>query len=458
MPLGHTPLRLRLMQLGSTVIHAIPSIAVIGSVLLVGVHLGSDLDTNTGAQFAWTSILTAYTYTEAAFLIHFYAQRTMLQRPQLAPVLGFEALKVVWKRILEYPDLKMFIVGWFYWKLSQHQLSINEFGEIHDENFKDWLAWVMFSESCFEDARRDESKIQEMDALIKNLKHTRNIEFPVGRNKNITNVKLNHNTVEAYPKPFIFYLVMKLLELVESLFLMFLGFDHFVSNGNGLNYWAHHPVRCDDSAVPLVFIHGIGVGLFQYQLFIYNLWKTQHRPIFLVELPYVSMRLSARVPTVEETVTEIEGMLEAHGFSSAHIVGHSWGTAVAAWMIKLSKFTVSSVLLDPIVFFAILPDLAFNFVHRNPGHNTKQTRANEYIRHFSWHHNLLWPDELPVNHHIFAARDDMLFDGRAMEKYLESNEVNHTMFDLDHGTFLFMPSKQAQIMARIAKVCSDAEN
>src|SRR4051812_42014501 len=58
------------------------------------------------------------------------------------------------------------------------------------------------------------------------------------------------------------------------------------------------------SQQPIVFVHGIGAGLIGYCNFIRKLQKLNH-PLFLVDLPYVTMQLVEDVPTMNETVHEI---------------------------------------------------------------------------------------------------------------------------------------------------------
>ncbi|KAJ3071685.1 hypothetical protein HDU98_004944 [Podochytrium sp. JEL0797] len=215
------------------------------------------------------------------------------------------------------------------------------------------------------------------------------------------------------------------------------------------------------------FFHGIGCGLFPYALFITELTtKAPHSPIFLIELPHVSMRFVDRVASMTQTVSAVEKMLDTYGHSKCMVVGHSLGSASAAWMIKNSKYATASILLDPIVFLTHHPSLAYNFVHRHPGRNCVK-KANEILmhwlcarelhisytisRHFVWHESILWADDLPSNHHVVLSRMDMLVDAQVIEEYLVNNGVSHTTYDVDHGEFLFLPHLQTEIVTKIAE-------
>ena len=95
--------------------------------------------------------------------------------------------------------------------------------------------------------------------------------------------------------------------------------------------------------------------------------RLSDRPIFLVELPYVAMRMVDTVPTATETTKEVRQMLHQYGYDKAVYVSHSLGTAVTSWIIKLAPDTVAgTVMIDPICFLLHYHHVAFNFVHRLP--------------------------------------------------------------------------------------------
>ncbi|KAJ3060477.1 hypothetical protein HDU98_003554 [Podochytrium sp. JEL0797] len=478
MVLPDTPWTLAGMQLLVAVIHTIPPLAAALSVASVFLHVqGIPL----AAWLTFPSIVTGYVYLEAVFFVYFQACLHTLQKPLQAPIMSAQDRDQVLKRILDHPKpmLEEFLSGWFFWTSTKRQLTVKELESVYRENLLDWLAWAMFSESSFDEMSTNPSKearVLEVHKVLELFEHQLNMRFHIGHNPRLSTVKLNSNPVDAYPKPLIFYIVMKGLECVEVIFLNSFGYRRRVENG--LAYWVRYPSDvsdANDSATPIVFVHGIGVGLFQYMGFAHELSKTQSRPIFLIELPHITMRFSQHASTtVERSVQVIDEMLASHGFTKIHLVGHSWGTAVVSWMIKQSTCTIASVVfLDPIVFFPVQQELAFNFVHRKPGYNTTEVRANEYMihfivareihishtisRHFSWHHNLLWPDELPHHHLVVGARRDMLFNGNSMSKYLEANNIHHTMNDVDHGAFLFIPEVQTRILRQIKQVCEDAD-
>ncbi|KAI9343590.1 Alpha/Beta hydrolase protein [Obelidium mucronatum] len=364
-------------------------------------------------------------------------------------------------------------------------------------NFQKWLAWSFFSVRCYDDLSHDAESVSELNGYIADMEMMKNLKIQPGRNPDISPVILNYNPIVAKPKPLALYLFIWGLEFCGYLTMSLLGFTrmtpadrpYHIDNDSeaSLNYWYYIPRTANNTTaaatattttssdstadkLPVVFLHGIGCGLFQYVIFIYSiLSQTEYsRPVFVLEFPHVSMRLVDHVPSTEQTVSEIESMLDAHGFSKAHIIGHSLGTTVAAWMVKYSKYSASLTLLDPVVFMYLLPSLAFSFILRKPGHNTDTVKANEYLlywlcgrelytanaicRHFRWHHNLLWPDTLPKHHHVVVGKQDFLFDGGAVAEYLSEHAVSHKLYDIGHGGFMLRPSINKEIVSTINKM------
>lgn len=120
--------------------------------------------------------------------------------------------------------------------------------------------------------------------------------------------------------------------------LKYLGYSHY--SVPGFAYWfkpatlprnSNHPIIFTSTpsftprkleistkpheTLPIVFIHGIGGGLSFYLNFLYILTTSHPRtPIFLLDLPHVSMRFvnSDYVSGWSDSVKSINGMLKRH--------------------------------------------------------------------------------------------------------------------------------------------------
>lgn len=125
----------------------------------------------------------------------------------------------------------------------------------------------------------------------------------------------------------------------------------------------------DPSAAPILFLHGVGLGITPYLLLIAALRKRfPRRPLLLLEARHVSVGL---VPTRAASTCDVAraaiAAMERNGWRSAAVVAHSYGTFVAARMLDARPEAVQSlVLLDPVCALTIYPQLLANFVYKPP--------------------------------------------------------------------------------------------
>jgi pimeloyl-ACP methyl ester carboxylesterase len=228
------------------------------------------------------------------------------------------------------------------------------------------------------------------------------VTFTKGLNPNLECIRLNLDPVQAVHRPLLVYVVLYLVTCTFNILLLqkVWGFTHagtmapgvlwggalqmfenglqsfkaaFImpvedittkpTRGKLISYWYR---STSEKKTPLVFIHGIGAGVICYAEFIHQLSHLD-RPIFLVELPYVAMRMVDNVPSAAETVKEVSEMLQRYGYDNAIFVSHSLGTGIASWVMNMAPEIVGGmVMIDPICFLLHYHNVAFNFVHRIP--------------------------------------------------------------------------------------------
>ena len=106
-----------------------------------------------------------------------------------------------------------------------------------------------------------------------------------------------------------------------------------------LVYYYYCPEDVDLNSTPIVFCHGIGVGIFPYLAFIDRLAKLK-RPLYLPEINYVSgFRILQNLNTdgiipPHSVVSHVVSMMAKHGHSRADFSGHSYGTT-SKYLAKL---------------------------------------------------------------------------------------------------------------------------
>ena len=112
--------------------------------------------------------------------------------------------------------------------------------------------------------------------------------------------------------------------------------------------------REEVESVPIVFCHGIGIGLITYKMLIDELLKLG-RPLILPEIPYVSGFRPWQSPNCvlppAAVTSSLMSILACHGHARGAFLGHSYGTSWLSFMCKNAPSAVAAVLfLDPVCF------------------------------------------------------------------------------------------------------------
>jgi pimeloyl-ACP methyl ester carboxylesterase len=213
-----------------------------------------------------------------------------------------------------------------------------------------------------------------------------------------------------------------------------------------LSYWYRpHTSR---TRKPVVFIHGIGIGLWPYVNFLIEINKA-HRSsddgqigIIAIELMPISSRVTGEMPDHTILCKDINSIIrDRHGWDEFVLVGHSYGTVIAANLLKseLGRSIKSLVLIDSVVFLLHLPDVAYNFTRRLP-HKANEHQlyyfastdimvAHTLARHFFWMQNILWKEDLQDrNVTVVLSGKDLIVNTEAVGRYLSEDVPAYERF------------------------------
>lgn len=205
---------------------------------------------------------------------------------------------------------------------------------------------------------------------------------------------------------------------------------------------------------PILFLHGIGVSTLSSSTILptnterqIGLWPyvtsfrdivTSDPDVGIIALESLSICMHISPPPLSRPamLEALRELLSAYRISRIVVASHSYGTVVAAHMLRdpeLSKLVSAWLFVDPIPFLLHLPAVAYNFVYRAP------RTANEWqlwyfasrdpdiaralARHFFWAENVLWKEDLEGKEvAVVLSGSDQIVDAKEVWQYLTDEE------------------------------------
>ena len=401
--------------------------------------------------------------------------------------------------------LRKVIEGWFF----EHPIA-----DIRLLNFADWCAWAFFNEHY--DAM-DSREQKECLKIVDYFGTKAQWRFEAGKNENLRPARINLDPMFVTQRPFMFYASVGLINFSAHLVLNYLGFKQqkkYSCSGQNLYYrpatvskknmkshnsngGGQDQDQNDYSApakLPIVFIHGIGIGFAHYLGLIANFPKDTD--VFLLEWPHVCMQMVKEGPKIKDTVDILCDALDDFGHPSAVFVAHSLGTTAVSWMLHDPRGCTKvarTVLLDPVTFLLCDPRVATVFVYNNPTNTVDFLMhfflsrelfiSNALSRHFNWSHNIMFAedflhasnigsshdsDEYPldndfISHTVILSSLDSIVPVGPVSRYLEAKQDEfrargHNCFEVcmfhgNHGEMLVHPSWVNTIARKVEERC-----
>lgn len=255
-----------------------------------------------------------------------------------------------------------------------------------------------------------------------------------------------------------------------------------------LTYW-HRP-HTSKARLPILFIHGIGIGLYPYVNFLSQINKSSNGRdedgdigIIAIEIMSVSFRITGAALEKDQMCFEIQQILRHHGWHECILASHSYGSVISSHLLHYSETSQlfgPVLLIDPVSILLHLPDVAYNFTARKP------IRANEHQlyyfasmdmgvahtlgRRFFWAENILWKHDMDGRQvTVSLASRDLIVDTEAVGRYLaqdgngkpKKEEWKHREWkgkgldilwfdDLDHAQ-VFDSRRNCEILAKVVR-------
>ena len=316
-----------------------------------------------------------------------------------------------------------------------------------------------------------------LDRIVSHICARYHLRPKPGCNPAVQHVALSTRPVLFFHRPLVVYLSLRLLDHGCLAILYLCGFSRISIDGFSFLYrpaYFNSATSTIDASpsfdsttttattpsletTPIVFFHGICPGWLMYIPLLLSF--SRHRPLVLLDLdPYKITSLNLARPSADAVSQAVMKLLAREGFSHCSVVGHSFGSVVAAWFLRRYPHAVSHVaLLDPVCILLALPHVAANFVFRQPINLVQWcirlfaarevTIAHALGRNFWWHQCVLWLDELPPHTPIVVSLSgrDSIIEPSIVQDHLttapNAHQIQTVVFPTYfHGQVCLMPA------------------
>lgn len=145
------------------------------------------------------------------------------------------------------------------------------------------------------------SEKAENNWIISYIEGKANWRFPPGFTPSTPSARLTFDPLFATQRPFFFYFTIAAVNYFGHVILRSAGYKRrreYDINSQAIYHRASRDPS--KSALPIVFVHGIGIGFPHYLGMILSL--PEEADVYLVEWPHVAMQFTSSVPSIDHTV------------------------------------------------------------------------------------------------------------------------------------------------------------
>ncbi|UZJ54002.1 hypothetical protein CBS101457_003322 [Exobasidium rhododendri] len=264
-------------------------------------------------------------------------------------------------------------------------------------------------------------------------------------------MRLTLDPVKVTSRPLLLYLAVNAVSMVTLLHAQWDGFS--LERQGRIKYLIYRPPNWSKEKAkehpslyrPIVFLHGLGIGLGQYGSLIRYLRKTpltRTHPLLIPLQPHISQAIfdpsNHLQPFQHHEFTALfRRVFRREGWtqSGVTVLSHSNGTLLHSWLLKSAgEFIKRSCFVDPVCLQLWVPHIVGNFLYIRPKTGVMKLisyfvaselgTANMLFRHFDWSSCLLWPqDDVPNLRdphacQFYLAEEDSIVNGPETRKYL----------------------------------------
>ncbi|KFY16295.1 hypothetical protein V492_01442 [Pseudogymnoascus sp. VKM F-4246] len=384
------------------------------------------------------------------YLVVFLPYSTYLQRAAVhPPVPSRPERKALFEKCYKFiPDPETYLDRWFLGAPQE---------EIKRENVKEFIQWAFFNRGG--EAGDDDEELEEYVTAYETLVGRK---FEPGRG-DAECLRLTLDPIDMLHRSLVWYMCVGFVDFLTYIGLRRAGFyfhrtslSRFFtlfpfrpqtvlttkrSPAKYTTYW-HRP-HTSTTHLPVLFIHGIGIGLYPYVSFLSEINNSAEDipsedgsggqiGVIALEIHPVSFRLTHAPLAPAVLCAEIASILNHHGYSRVVLATHSYGSVIATHLLahtETAPMIADMVLIDPVTILLHLPDVAYNFTRRPPQSASEHQLwyfasmdmgvAHSLARHFFWSENVLWKEDLEGRDvTVSLAGRDLIVNTQAVGQYL----------------------------------------
>ncbi|KAL8737042.1 MAG: hypothetical protein Q9181_002086 [Wetmoreana brouardii] len=328
--------------------------------------------------------------------------------------------------------------------------------EICRDNVKQFFCWSFLNKEKY--GLLEDSELEEyVDQLETRLRR----QLPPGEGS-ATSLRLTLDSVHMLPRPLVWYMIVFAIDALTHVYMRYQSFHFYrltlkrfltvfpprpltllttqTSPAKTLSYW-HRP-HTSRSQLPVLFVHGIGIGLWTYAPFLARLNHTKdgqadgQMGVIAIEIIPISFRITHAALKREEMKEEILRVVHGHGWTEFVLVAHSYGSVIATHLLHdedISSMIAATLLVDPVSILLHLPDVAYNFTRRQPVEANEHQLyyfasmdmgvAHTLSRRFFWQENILWKHDIEGRRMtVVLCGRDLITNTDAVGQYLANDE------------------------------------
>jgi len=441
------------------------------------------------------ALITAWALAETVHLFSAKARLAVLQRKldvARVPTMTPSERLVLFERCMRTVESpQAFVQAWYTPKAGKAP----EYSALRRGNVEELIAWAFFhvrTPELLSPKHKDELKglMARVEGMVGPM--------PDGYNDGVQMMKFTEEPVSDVHRPLVVYAVV---DLVFQCVIV-----PVVKRAAGYVHVRHGKVDCyvrrgkAAELPPVVFIHGIGVGLLPYQKFLRKLearcdateGALSGRTLIAVHLPVIAQRLFPPDLLAVECVAALRELFVAQGFSAGLFIGHSYGTFVVSWLVRQAPELVAALgVIDPVCLLLHSTDVLHNILYHETVDDDACERVLDYImrrevalehhlkRDFYWFQSCLFLEDVPTGDvpvFVVLSDNDPLVPSAQVRDYVQRYNAGDYIdvesakhaepvatVDLtwlercDHSGFIFNDGYEADVVAAVERTARRAK-